>query len=201
MDNDRGQTMSEKRPTSWFCGALDSDAYDAYFERLARQGKDIHGEANFVAAYGPRSVLDGGCGTGRVARELARRGIAVVGVDLDADMVATARRRAPELAWVRGDLATVDLGQTFDVIVLAGNVMIFLTPGTEGAVLANMARHLGPDGRLVAGFQLDFGLTLDEYDTLAAAGGLELSERWATWDRAPWIPGRNYAVSVHRGTA
>jgi SAM-dependent methyltransferase len=190
--------MTRKRPTSWLCGAQDSDAYDAYFERLAAQGKDIHGEANFVAAYGARSVLDGGCGTGRVARELARRGMEVVGVDIDAAMLATAQRRSPELEWVQGDLATVDLGRAFDLVLLAGNVMIYLQPGSEGPVLANLARHLTPDGRLVAGFQLDFGLTLTEYDRLATAAGLKLSERWATWDRQTWVPGGNYAVSVHR---
>ena len=44
-----------------------------------------------------RRVLDAGCGTGRVAIELARRGIEVVGVDADPDMLERARRRAPQL--------------------------------------------------------------------------------------------------------
>src|SRR2546430_3503284 len=53
----------------------------------------VHGEANFVVRFAPASVLDGGCGTGRVGRELARRGIEVVGVDIDPQMLATARRK------------------------------------------------------------------------------------------------------------
>ena len=56
--------------------------------------------------------------------------------------------------WVEGDLADVDLDRTFDGIVMAGNVMIFVTPGTEGAVMTNMARHLEPGGVVVAGFSL-----------------------------------------------
>ena len=50
------------------------DAYDAIYQQRAAAGEDVHGEADFVAALGGHSVLDAGCGTGRVARELARRG-------------------------------------------------------------------------------------------------------------------------------
>lgn len=159
----------------------------------------MHGEADFVMRFSPASVLDGGCGTGRVARELARRGVDVVGVDIDEEMLATARGKAPELTWVRADLASLDLGRTFDLIVLAGNVMVFLTPGTEGAVVKDLARHLDPGGRLVAGFQLSPDrMTLARYDELAASAGLTLAERWSTWDRADWDAKSDYAVSVHQ---
>lgn len=177
---------------------LSGDAYDARYDERAAAGENVHGEADFVMRYTPRSVLDAGCGTGRVARELARRGVDVVGVDLDPDMLATARRRSPGLRWVQADLASFDLGRTFDVVVAAGNVMILLSPGTEPAVLMNIARHLRPGGRLIAGFQLrPEHLRLSDYDTFAAGAGLSLLERYATWDRDPWQPGSAYGVSVH----
>jgi SAM-dependent methyltransferase len=180
-------------------GVVDADAYDDAYDRRAAAGENVHGEADFVRRFAPASVLDAGCGTGRVGRELARRGADVVGIDIDAAMLATARRKGPGVEWRQADLATVDLGRTFDVIVLAGNVMIFLTPGSEGAVLANMARHLSPGGRLVAGFQVRAGgLTAEEHDLLAIAAGLALEERWSTWDCEPWSAGGAYAVSVHR---
>ena len=122
----------------------------------------------------------------------------MVGVDLDPRMLDAARAKAPDLEWVQGDLATVDLGRTFDAVVMAGNVMIFLTPGTEGAVLRNAARHLGPTGLLVVGFSLGRGLVLAAYDALAAEAGFELRDRWATWAREPFAPSSDYAVSVHR---
>ena len=175
-----------------------SGTYDERWQAMAAEGKQIHGEADFVEALGPRSVLDAGCGTGRVAIELARRGIDVVGVDLDPGMLDVARSKAPDGSWVQGDLAGVDLGRTFDVVVMAGNVMIFLAPGTEAMVVANMAGHLAPGGALVAGFSLEPGrLDLATYDAHAAAAGLAPVERWATWDRQPF-DGGNYAVSVHR---
>ena len=92
---------------------------------LAASGVHVHGEADFVTGLGPASVLDAGCGTGRVAIELARRGVEVVGVDADPSMVATALRLAPDLTWVTSDLADLDLGRRFDVVVLAGNVPLF----------------------------------------------------------------------------
>ena len=178
---------------------MSGDAYDARYDERAAAGENVHGEADFVMRFAPASVLDAGCGTGRVGRELARRGVDAVGVDLDPEMLATARRRSPELTWIEADLAAFDVERTFDLVVAAGNVMILLTPGTEGSVLANLARHLRPGGRLVAGFQLrPEHLTLAEYDTFAEAAGLTLDERWSTWDRDLWRADSGYAVSVHR---
>jgi SAM-dependent methyltransferase len=196
----RSQAMSPENP--WLKGdAPRGDGYDRRFAALEASGQSVHGEADFVSYLGPPSVLDAGCGTGRVAIELAARGVDVVGIDLDEQMLATARAKAPELAWVHGDLAApdLDLGRRFAVVVAAGNVMIFLTPGTERDAVANLARHLEPGGLLVAGFQLGAGrLALARYDDFAAAAGLTLAERWATWDRQPFVAGGDYAVSVHR---
>ena len=169
-------------------------------------------------------MLDAGCGTGRVAIELARRGHHVVGVDLDPAMLDLARNKAPELAWIQGDLASTvisrdsgissdpgipsDIGTSsdsgerrlFDAAVAAGNVMIFLERGTEAAVMANIAAHLRPGGVLVAGFQLSDGyLALHVYDALAERNGMELNVRYSTWEGAPF-DGGDYAVSVHRCT-
>ena len=67
------------------------DDYDARWKRLAAAGQRIHGEADLVEALlresGGTRVLDGGCGTGRVAIELAARGYTSSGVDLDAGML------------------------------------------------------------------------------------------------------------------
>jgi SAM-dependent methyltransferase len=174
--------------------------YDRRFEDLAAAGMDMHGEAALVASYRPATVLDAGCGTGRVAIELARRGHDVVGTDVDPSMLEAARAKAPSLTWVEADLTdpSLDLGRTFDVVVMAGNVLIFVPSGTEGLVIANAARHLSPGGRLVAGYSLRRGgLQPSGHDAYAGAAGLELEDRWSTWDRHPYAPGDAYVVSVH----
>ena len=113
-------------------------------------------------------------------------------------MIGHARVKAPALEWIEADLATVDVGRQFDVVVMAGNVMIFVEPRTEAAVVANMARHVAPGGHLIAGFQLGRSFGVAAYDAAAAEAGLELVERFSTWEGAPWTPGGDYAVSVHR---
>jgi len=177
---------------------VDATAYDRRWQALAAMGESVHGEADLVCRYAPASVLDGGCGTGRVAIELARRGIDVVGVDLDDRMLDAARAKAPDLPWHHADLATIDLDRRFDAVVLAGNVMIFVAPGWEAAVVANLAEHLAPRGVLLAGFQIQAGrYAIDDYDEHCRNAGLVLEARWSTWEGAPFTGGA-YAVSVHR---
>jgi SAM-dependent methyltransferase len=180
------------------------DEYDDRWRKLAAAGESIHGEAdlveNLLRSSDASRVLDAGCGTGRVAIELANRGFSVVGIDSDASMLSSARAKAPELSWIHADLVDTDeyVDAVFDIVLAAGNVMIFLTPGTERDVVGQLAARLAPGGLLVSGFQLNMGrLTLERYDEYAAAAGLELAHRWSTWDREPF-EGNDYAVSLHR---
>ena len=184
---------------------LSGAAYDQRFERLARAGHDVHAEASFVMGFQPRTVLDAGCGTGRVAVELWRRGVAVVGVDVDRSALETACEKAPDVEWFRSDLARLFVpgsdpvtDRLFDVAVMAGNVMIFVEDGSERAVLDRVAAHVRPGGVLVCGFQLTRGhYGVVDHDRDCAAVGLELVERFASWSRDPWTIESGYAVSVH----
>ena len=187
-------------------GSAQGAVYDDRWRRMEERGEWVHGEADLVCWFEPGSVMDAGCGTGRVAIELDRRGIDVVGVDLDERMLDEARGKAPHVPWVLGDLSDVEIAgpgpptsrREFDLIVMAGNVMVFVEAGTEAAIVANMARHLAPGGRLVSGFRLGWSpLTFGDYDRFAADAGLILEHRWTTWDREPF-DGGSYAVTVHR---
>jgi 2-polyprenyl-3-methyl-5-hydroxy-6-metoxy-1,4-benzoquinol methylase len=178
--------------------AWDGEQYQERFDALAASGVSVHGEADFVMTLTPHSVLDAGCGTGRVAQELDRRGVSVVGVDADESMIAAARRRRPDLDWLLADLAELELGRRFDVVLMAGNVPLFTPPATQAAVVAGCARHLEPGGALVSGFQLGRGYEVDEYDAHCAAAGLERVARWSTWAKGEFPGDGSYAVSVHR---
>jgi rhodanese-related sulfurtransferase len=177
----------------------DIEAYDERFERMAAAGQDVHGEADFVASFSPVSILDAGCGTGRIAIELTRRGFDVVGVDLDADMVDQAKRKAPRDAWFVDDLGRMQLDRRFDLIAMPGNVMLFCEPDDRRLIVHNLAQHLLPGGRLVAGFSLEAdGYSLGEWDAHCRGSGLELEARYGTWSREPFVDGGDYHVSVHR---
>lgn len=154
-------------------------------------------EADFIESLEPRphSVLDAGCGTGRLAIELAQRGFDAVGVDISPAMLAKARHAAPHLSWRLGDISCVRLERRFDAVVMAGNVMLFLRKGSESAVMKNMARHLAPGGRLIAGFFVGMsGPQPEDVDRWAGNAGLQPEARYAGWDREAWQWDSPYAV-------
>src|SRR3954454_11467641 len=183
--------------------------YAERFRALAARGADVHGEAAFVAALvdPPARVLDAGCGTGRVAIRLAELGYDVVGVDLDAAMLVQARQEAPDLDWRVGDLAELDTGESYDVVLVAGNTIPLLEPDTLASAARHLAAHVRPDGGLlVCGFGLDEAhlpgdcpvTPLAEVDAAFAAAGLEPVARLSTWDRAPYDEEGGYGVTVDR---
>jgi SAM-dependent methyltransferase len=189
-------------------GADYAARYAERFRALAARGDDVHGEATFVAGLlgPPARVLDAGCGTGRVAIRLAELGYDVVGVDLDASMLGEARAEAPTLDWRVGDLAVLDTGETYDVVLVAGNTIPLLEPGTLASAARRLAAHVRPDGgRLVCGFGLDDAhlpgdcpvTPLAEVDAAFASAGLEPVERFSAWDRAPYDEEAGYVVTVH----
>jgi SAM-dependent methyltransferase len=188
-----------RKETLWEAQKRKNPGHSAWyinrFETMRREGADLDGEARLVDAMVPRGsrILDAGCGPGRVGGALAARGHDVVGVDVDPELIDAARRDHPGVDWLVGDLAELDLpaqGITdgFDLIVSAGNVLTFLAPGTARAVLSRLAAHLRPGGRLVTGFGAgrgyDFGTFFDD----AAAAGLAVELKLATWDLRPFRP-------------
>lgn len=176
---------------------IDGRAYQARFDKLAAEGMDVHGEAALVLSLHPVSVLDAGCGTGRVALELARQGVEVVGVDVDASMISEARRLGPSLTWVQADLASLALGRRFDAVVMAGNVPLFCPSEKRSRLVATCAEHVDEGGALIAGYELGRGYELSDYDDACRLAGLALLGRWSTWDRKPFLRDSAYSVSIH----
>jgi 2-polyprenyl-3-methyl-5-hydroxy-6-metoxy-1,4-benzoquinol methylase len=189
--------------TRWFQEWSDAErtAYATRFVRLARRGQDIDGEARFVDALADRGsrILDAGCGTGRVAAALAARGHDPLGVDADASLVEAGREQYPGLSLEPRDL--LDLSEDdgpFEVVVAAGNVLVYVEPGTEAAVLRALASVLSPGGAAVIGFATDRDYTVADLDRDADAVGWRLVHRFASWQLDPWTEDADWAVSVFR---
>ncbi|MGK5673326.1 class I SAM-dependent methyltransferase [Micromonospora sp. URMC 106] len=195
------------KPTRWVTenGPGYSQWYIDRFRRLAAEGADLAGEARLLDVLVPPGsrILDAGSGTGRVGAALAARGHTVVGVDADPALVDAARVDHPGPRWLVGDLAELDLAaagepEPFDGAVIAGNVLVFVAPGTERDVLRRVTAHLRPGGVVAVGFGTDRGYPLTDFDADAVAAGLRLEHRFATWDLRPWRDDADFAVTVLR---
>ncbi|MEQ1788198.1 MAG: class I SAM-dependent methyltransferase [Acidimicrobiales bacterium] len=137
-------------------------------------------------------VLDVGCGPGRHAHALARRGIEVVGLDISQRFVDLATAGAPPGAtFRRADARALDLHAEFDAAISLCQGAFGLTGGPgapldgDGAVLGGMARALRPGGRLaVSAFSAYFQLRyLEEHDRFDADAGVN-HERTEVRDEA-----------------
>lgn len=167
---------------------VDLDDYDQRWEEMVQRGEPVHGELDFIERLlkgSTADILDAGCGTGRLAIEATRRGHHCVGVDLDRDMVERARQKAPHIQWVHADLSELDLGQAFDVAVMAGNIPLFCAPGTQSSIIRSLAGHLRPGGFLICGFSIEKrsgAYTAADFDRDSVAAGLQQCAWYRAWD-------------------
>lgn len=152
--------------------------YARYYNLLYKD-KDYGQETDFVLgqlkACGckPQTLLDIGCGTGRHAFEVARRGIAVTGVDMSQTMLAMGRdelERAcgatvpylPLPCLLLGDARTVRLGKTFDAVTSLFHVMSYqITEEDALSELETARQHLQPGGIFLFDFWYGPGVLAD----------------------------------------
>jgi len=120
-------------------------------------------------------VLDVGCGPGRHAHALARRGIEVVGVDISEEFVDLASAGAPPGAtFVRADARQLDYAAEFDAAIsLCQGAFGLLDGDGDARVVGGVARALRPGGRLaLTAFSAYFAVRhLEEGDTFDAGRG------------------------------
>ena len=134
-------------------GALSALYYDVVTAADARVRGD---EDVYVGLAAPgTSILELGAGTGRLTCDLALRGFAVTGVDIAAAMLAQARKRvdaldpqvAQRVTLRLGDLTSLDLNRTFDLVICPYHTLAHIPAGAawnNGFLTA--ARHLVPGG-------------------------------------------------------
>jgi len=143
------------------------DINHSFYERFARQFADSRstGQASLrralAAICGEETVLDVGCGDGRVARALDEMGrsISYQGLDASASFIALARERAAALTHVRASFAVVDIAEahwtralpqrSFDVALALA--VLHHMPGSElrQRIAGDLASLLSPSGRLI----------------------------------------------------
>ncbi len=190
---------------------LDAELYRAQSEAAVAYGKGVHPKHRhlryhdfFVGRVRPgERVLDAGCGTGRLAFDLARHARAeVVGIDISPTNVRIARQSCshPRIQFRVGDVAAGELGGSFDVVVLSNvlehisrrsellrrlveqnGVRRFLirVPLFERDWRVPLKKELGVEWRLDDSHQLEY--TVEEFREEMAEAGLDIRHLQVGW--------------------
>jgi SAM-dependent methyltransferase len=124
----------------------------ALYDELLADGSTTADLLALIKQHRPdaRTVLDLGCGTGRLLAELHGHGITGSGIDLQPSLIAWAQRTHPGLRLSVGDLRTIRLGGTFDLVTCVGNTLSYLhTEADLAAAFDTIQAHSHP-GTLLA---------------------------------------------------
>lgn len=135
---------------------IDAEEY-LHFMARSLAAEDTPAQVTFLetalSMAPPMRVLDLGCGHGRHAHELARRGYRVLGVDLVDGFLAIARREADAaglaVEYERRDMAELDHVAAFDRVVCLFDAFGWADDAHQRRTLAAVARALLPGGRLL----------------------------------------------------
>ena len=113
----------------------------AFYRRIPATG-----EPELIDGLLPRgaTILDLGCGPGRIAGPLAELGHRVTGIDNGEGMIAAL---PPGVEGIVGDAATIRLGRPFRAVLLASHLVN--APDAGPAFVRTAAAHLAPDGVLI----------------------------------------------------
>ncbi|WP_210504316.1 class I SAM-dependent methyltransferase [Nocardioides xinjiangensis] len=191
-------------PTRWELAGEDNRGYGRHFADVVARGVDVDGEARLADALVPRGarVLDVGSGMGRVAAALQARGHDVVATEPDAALREQSRATYPDLEVLPHEALALDPHEVgaFDLVVLVGNVMIYLGEGTERQVLGRVRELLAPSGRVLVGFHLTAVMSgsrtypAEEFVQNATSAGLRVVHRFGSYELHE--PDEAYAVWV-----
>ncbi|WP_431256855.1 class I SAM-dependent methyltransferase [Roseateles chitinivorans] len=126
--------------------AEDTDLWDVVFREPPARARFVEQLARDAGGR----LLDVGCATGSFCRLLRRRGIEAEGVDINPRFIEAAQAKDPGGRFHVGDMRTMALGQTFDVVVCVGTTFCYNLSNREiAATLARLHEHVRPGGLLL----------------------------------------------------
>ena len=136
----------------WYERAFDAPYLEVYGHRDAAEAETATTHLLAPLSLEGRRVLDLACGAGRYSAAVARRGAAVVGLDLSPALLAAAQRDAPDLlGLVRGHMLRLPFAPgCFDLVLCMFTSFGYMeSAAADRSVLGEIQRVLRPQGQLV----------------------------------------------------
>ena len=155
--------------------SLTVEQWHQQFVRQARWTLSIRSHLYHQAGlWGAEAILDVGCGTGAVTKEVAERTRGTVtGLDLDPAMISFADERFPDLQWMVGDAHCLPFGsETFDLVLCN---FVLLWTEHPGVAVQEMARVVRQGGAVLATTEPDYGGRIDYQENVALGALMEES--------------------------
>lgn len=125
--------------------------YDAWFTTplgRAMDAAESRAALDLIAARAGERALDAGCGTGIYTRRLAERGVEVVGVDIDPEMVAATRLKVPDAkSVIEADVTALPFPDDSFDLSLAVTLLCFV--GCPERAVGELVRVTRPGGRVI----------------------------------------------------
>ena len=189
-------------PTRWELAGEGNRGYGQHFAALLSEGADVAGEARLADALVGRHarILDVGSGMGRISAALTALGHDVVATEPDPALREQSLSTYGDVSVLPHEALAIPALEPFDLIVVVGNVFIFLGEGTERDVLAHLRSLLAPGGRILAGFHLtgvkNGSRTYPAHEFVADVTAAGLSVDWRFGSYELHAPNDEYAVWV-----
>lgn len=184
----------------------DYEGYAAKMRQHVRAGTDLEVDVRFIDMMSKRcgQVLDIGCGIGNAVNGLRARGHAAYGIDPTSEILDVARdlydpswfRRMAAVDITTENLALNGLPETYDVVLMSGNVAAFLSPNDLQRTFHQVAALLEPGGIFVIGTTTAIQGGPADQDNTAARSGLTLTHRFSDWHLGPFDAKSPWSVSV-----
>jgi SAM-dependent methyltransferase len=153
-------------------------------EEYAEEAADLLPSLLAAPDAPPATLLELGSGGGSLASQLKGQ-LQLTLTDPAPQMLAVSRALNPECEHIEGDMRTLDLGRTFDLVLIHDAVMYMTTPADLRAAFATAARHCRPGG----GIAVLPDCVTETFDGDANCGGADAPDgrglRYLEWSRDP----------------
>ena len=153
---------------------MDISPYDAWAEIYDSVFSYVVDDIPFYVEESSRAggtVLELGCGTGRVSIPIAQAGIDIVGIDSSSAMLKKAREKSreagtPNLKLLHADMRDFNISSKFSLVIIPfRGLLSLLSVDDEMRALMNIKRHLEPGGKLIFDiFVPDLNMMVQEGD-------------------------------------